>query len=160
MVKRYIANIAEFQLDQGLVTAVVGNLLSHPPEPSFLSNEEYHGFNLITVGAALHHFPSAEDAVKILAARLKPGGVLYIQDLFTSEKEQGVDGAMIPVSKTPPGFTEGEIKRILETSGLVDFNFEVLHGDLMIEMPNEEILKIRCFLARAMKPEAEASEVF
>ena len=125
MIDRYKTNIDSFGLAPGKVEAVVGNLLSDPPS---LVGEEYRGFDLITLGAALHHFPSAADAVRLLAERLKPGGVLYIQDLHTSHDEHGAaksngDG------KRPYGYEEADVRGFHAQSRVVRFQIrEVAWG--------------------------------
>ncbi|KAJ4376424.1 hypothetical protein N0V83_001708 [Neocucurbitaria cava] len=126
------------------------------------SAAEYNDFDLITVGAALHHFPDAEDAVERLAARLKAGGVLYIHDLFAAseeeeKEEQGVgdESTKTATTKRPTGFKEGEVQMMLEKAGLVGFRFQIVPGNFEIEMPNRKVLGIRWFMARAMKPDVE-----
>lgn len=147
MIDRYKTNIDSFGLAPGKVEVVVGNLFSDPPS---LVGEEYRGFDLITLGAALHHFPSAADAVRLLAERLKPGGVLYIQDLHTSHNEHGAaksngDG------KRPYGYEEADVRGFMHKAGLSDFKFEKLPGDLKIELPNQEVLDFECFIARGAR---------
>ncbi|CAG5145310.1 uncharacterized protein ALTATR162_LOCUS1690 [Alternaria atra] len=149
MIEKYKNNMNEFGLACEKVAVMVGNLLSDPPEPSLLASEEYQHFDFITVGSALHHFPSAENAVRLLGERLKPGGVLLIQDLYShvsSEAVQESGQAKHPQQK------EGDIKALMEKAGLVDFKFEVLQENLEIELLSEEVCQIQCFIARAARP--------
>jgi SAM-dependent methyltransferase len=149
MVERYNKNIDTFGLGREKVAVMVGNLLSDPPQPSSLDRDEYSRFDLITVGAALHHFPSAEDAVRLLGQRLKPGGVLFIQDLYSyvaSEVVQEAGKAKHPQQK------ESDMAQMMGKAGLVDFEYEVLQGNFEIELPSEEVGQIRCFIARAARP--------
>lgn len=149
MIEKYKNNMNEFGLACEKVAVMVGNLLSDPPEPSLLASEEYQHFDFITVGSALHHFPSAENAVRLLGERLKPGGVLLIQDLYShvsSEAVQESGQAKHPQQK------EGDIKALMEQAGLVDFKFEVLQENLEIELLSEEVCQIQCFIARAARP--------
>jgi SAM-dependent methyltransferase len=149
MIDKYKSKIAELGMQHKNTHAVVGNLLSDPPEPASLADDKYYDFDLITVGAALHHFPNAEDAVKRLAERLRPGGVLYIQDMLHNGLQRDSDG------QRPRGFTSDELRSVMSSAGLVDFGFEVLPNEVEIEMLNEEIVSIQCFVGRAMKPARE-----
>jgi SAM-dependent methyltransferase len=149
MVERYNNNVDEFGLAREKVAATVGNLLSDPPEPSSLEDEEYKGFDLITVGAALHHFPSAEDAVRLLGKRLKPGGVLFIQDLYSYVASEGFQEAG---KAKHPGLKESDMASLMEKAGLTDFEYEVLQETFEIELPSGEVGQIRCFIARAARP--------
>lgn len=150
MIQRYMAKADELGLDRAKVHVIVGNLLVDPPEPSFFKNEEYYGFDLITVGAALHHFPSPADAIERLAERVRPGGVIYIQDLYAADVAGAKDEGT--AAKRPRGFSEGDLSSYMKHAGLVDFGFEVLPSNFEMELPNEEVLYIQCFIARAMKP--------
>ena len=149
MIERYINNIDTFGLTREKIAGTVGNLLSDPIEPSSLDSEEYSDFDLIAVGAALHHFPSAKDALRLLGQRLKPGGVLLIQDLHSyviSETIQEAGKAKHPQQK------ESDMASMMREAGLVDFRFEVLQGKFEIELPSEEVGQIQCFMARAARP--------
>jgi SAM-dependent methyltransferase len=148
MIERYKSNATSFGLSQDKINAVVGNLLSDSPEPSSLASGEYRDFDLITVGSALHHFGSTEEAMKQLAKRLKPGGALFVQDLYPDQDRDGSDSA----KTRPRGYTEADMQKLMEEAGLEGFKFEVLPGDIEVELPNEEMIMIRCFIARATKP--------
>ncbi|KAI5376547.1 hypothetical protein J4E82_004768 [Alternaria postmessia] len=135
MIERYRNNMNEFGPGREKIAAIVGNLLLEPPERALLADEEYQNFNLITVGSALHHFPSAEDAVRLLDGRLKPGGVLFIQDLYSHLSSEAVQQSG---QVKPPQYKEGEMKKLMEKAGLGDFKFEILQENLEIELPSEE----------------------
>jgi hypothetical protein len=45
-----------------------------------------------------------------------------------------------------------ELRPVMSGAGLVDFRFEVLPNEFEIEFPSEELVKMRWFIARAMKP--------
>lgn len=154
MLDRYRSNIGTYGISTGKVNALVGNLLVEPPEPASLSSPEYHEFDLITVGAALHHFPSVPSAVHALAARLRPGGVLLICDLFDSDSRKDADGGegKVEAAKRPKGFTEEGLKEVMEKAGLTEYKMEVLPEKYEVELPSLEVLKIECFLAQAVKP--------
>jgi SAM-dependent methyltransferase len=123
-----------------MVDARVGDLMDGSEELADVGK-----FDLITVGAALHHFPSAEEAVKRLAMRLRAGGVLYIQDLL----DGGENGEQM--GKRPPGYTMEGMRRMMEGAGLVEFEFEVLMQGMEVELLSEEVLKVSCFAARGKK---------
>lgn len=145
MIDRYKAKIDELGVRHTNTIAMKGDMFSEPPEPPTLARDEYHSFSLITVGAALHHFPDTEHGVGCLANRLRSGGVLYIEDIFDG-------GHRNHAIKKPRGFTLDELRSGMSSAGLVDFRFEVLPGEFEIELPDEELAKMRCFIARPMKP--------
>lgn len=145
MIERYKARMHELGPRHKDTQALVGDLLSDPIEPQILAGGEFFDFDLITLGAALHAFADPAHAVNVLAGRLGPGGVLYVQDKFYDGGERG-DGA-----KGPRGFTEAEMKELMTGAGLSEFDFEVLPGGLEIELPSEEVVKIEVFVARGKK---------
>lgn len=149
MIERYRNNTNEFGPGREKVAAIVGNLLLEPPEPALLADEEYQNFDLITVGSALHHFPSAEDAVRLLGGWLKPGGVLFVQDLYNHLSSEAVQQSG---QVKPPQYKEGDMKKHMEKAGLGDFKFEILQENLKIELPSEEVCQVQCFIARAARP--------
>ncbi|KAH8707093.1 S-adenosyl-L-methionine-dependent methyltransferase [Phaeosphaeriaceae sp. PMI808] len=147
MVDIYNARVDELGDQHQETCAIVGNLLCDPPEPSTLVVEEYSTFDLVVVGAALHHFPCAGEAVKRLGECLRAGGVLYIQDLFAST-ELAEEAGM-----RPRGYTREEVEEMFKNAGFVDFKFELLPEEFEMELPTEQVLKIQCFAARAAKPD-------
>ena len=143
MVDLYKKRIGELGTRHVDTRVVAGNLLV---EPEALTGDEYRGFDLITVGAALHAFPSGGDAVRCLAERLGLGGVLFVQDRF----DDGWYGG-----RGPRGFTLDDMRDFMGKAGLVEFRFEVLPDKLEIEMLDGEVVSIWCFVARGMKPGGE-----
>jgi SAM-dependent methyltransferase len=134
MVEMYNKRIGELGGKHKDTCAVVGNLLE---EHEVLEGE---GFDLITVGAALHAFPSAGDAVKCLASRLAPGGVLFVQDRF-DDGEYGGRGPMMSAAE------------------LEGVRFEVLPEKLEIEVMDGKVVSIWCLVARGMKPDGSGLEI-
>jgi SAM-dependent methyltransferase len=143
MVQKYNARIDELGSTHTGTQAVVGDVLADPPQ-SILEIERYHDFHLITVGAALHHFADTGAAVERLARRLRPGGVLYIQDMLNTGRG-GEEGAKAR------GFTFEELESLMSNAGLVKFRFEALPDPFEIEVPMAGVLKIKCFIASGMK---------
>jgi SAM-dependent methyltransferase len=151
MIEKYKARIVELGPMQKNTSTLVGNLLSDPPEPPTLASEEYQDFHLITVGQALHQLPN--DFGKCLAKLLRPGGVLYVQDLLDDGHHQGTE------TTRPRGLTLDDLRSVMSGAGLIDCRFEVLPDDLEIELPSEEVLKVRYFVARAMKPKVKRQPI-
>lgn len=117
MMDTYKTNFDSFGIAPEKVESAVGSLLS---EPSSLAGEEYQGFDLVTVGAALHHFPSAADAVRLLAGRLEPGGVLCTQDLHTSyDKHRAAESN--GGGKRPYGSEEADVRGFMQKGRGVRF---------------------------------------
>jgi hypothetical protein len=106
--------------------------------PASIADEIYH---LITVGAGLRHLPDPEGTVKCLAERLRSGGVLFLQDLFDDERG----------SKRRRGSTLDELRSLTSGAGLVNFRFEVLPDEVEVEMLCGEVVRMKCFVARAVK---------
>jgi hypothetical protein len=147
MIERYRSKTDSFGLPQENIEVVVGNLLSDPPHPSPLTSEEFRDFDLITVSQALHSFFSAAEAVDQLAGCLTSDGVPFIQDLYAEENKRAENGG----KKRPRGYTEDDVKVLMDGAGLVEFRFEVL-SEMEVELPSEVVLRVRYFLARAVRP--------
>ncbi|EUC38914.1 hypothetical protein COCCADRAFT_352 [Bipolaris zeicola 26-R-13] len=65
------------------ITTAVGNLFDKSdPNPSSLDAAEFRDFDLATVGFGFHHFEDVVYAAQQLKERLKPGGVLVINDFL------------------------------------------------------------------------------
>jgi hypothetical protein len=85
--------------------------------------------------------------VEQLAGRLKPDGVLFIQDLYAEEDRKADTGG----KQRPRGYTEDDIKVLMDSAGLEEFRLEVL-PEMEVELPSEVVLRVRYFLARAVRP--------
>ncbi|KAF2736981.1 hypothetical protein EJ04DRAFT_489010 [Polyplosphaeria fusca] len=152
MISRYNLSRTNGAITPEKSSAMVGNLLSSPPDPASLADKQFYDFDLITVGAALHHFPSSADALRILAARLAPDGVLLIQDLFDARTPDS-DGELPPEPKNrPTGFAKQGLGSMMESAGLQDFRMEVFAETFKIELPSLEVMEFQCFVASAKKP--------
>ena len=145
MIDRYKSRVPEFGPKHKDTQALVGDLLSDPVEPQAQMGSEFTNFDLIAVGAALHAFPKPGHAIKVLAERLAPGGVLYVQDKFDNGYERGKD------TKGPKGFTEAGIRELMTATGLGEFAFELVEGGLEVELPSEDVVGFEVFVAKAKK---------
>lgn len=60
--------------------ARVGDLITEEEPPAELSGSDLQGFSVAAVTAGVHHFADPALAIRRLAGRLRPGGVLAIID--------------------------------------------------------------------------------
>jgi SAM-dependent methyltransferase len=83
MVSTYNSRARDAGLSSDIVNAVVGDLFNKSdPSPSALSGPEFWNYDLATVGFGFHHFEDVVYAAKQLKERLRPGGVLVINDFL------------------------------------------------------------------------------
>jgi len=128
------------------ITAVVGDLLSSPPTEN-VCTREFHDFDLAAIGLGFYHFGDQAAALKRLAERLRPGGVLLIVDL---RGDHPMHGEGHPATKTihKGGFEEEEeVKRLFEGVGLVEFGFQTLLERMKIKR-GRRVLRGRFLLQR------------
>ncbi|KAH9477724.1 putative methyltransferase C1347.09 [Psilocybe cubensis] len=86
-------------------------------------------FDVITCSASYHHFTAVEEITKTLAFFLKPGGVLFVVDNTPRQDANSADPSIFPqefghVVAHTNGFTEKEMKDLMEGAGLDSFVFE------------------------------------
>lgn len=100
MVKTYKSRAASAGLSGEVVDAVTGDLFNKSdPKPSELAGDEWWDFDLATVGFGFHHFEDVVYAAAQLKERLRPGGVLVINDfleggdVLADENGDPVDGS-------------------------------------------------------------------
>ncbi|KAL5438570.1 hypothetical protein PMIN07_011680 [Paraphaeosphaeria minitans] len=80
MVAAYNARARATGLSESTIHAVVGDLFDREhPTPT---GAEWAGFDLATASFAFHHFEDVVHAAKCLKERLRPGGVLMINDFL------------------------------------------------------------------------------
>ena len=130
--------------------AIEGNLLTDEDPPLELNGPELHNFDIVAVGGGLHHFPEPAKAIARLAQRLKVGGVLLISDFI--EEEQGwpvPTGAEHTMHKH--GFSEEEMKRLMERQGLGAFGWREMPECLEMKLHEDKPISRKGFLARAAK---------
>lgn len=83
MVATYNARARAAELPISQINAVVGDLFDKEnPNPAALQGKEYQNFDLATVGFGFHHFEDVVHAARSLKERLRPGGVLVINDFL------------------------------------------------------------------------------
>ena len=83
MVSTYNTRARDAGLPEDVVSAVVGDLfVKSDPQPQSLSGQEFWNFDLATVGFGFHHFEDVVFAASQLKDRLRPGGVLVINDFL------------------------------------------------------------------------------
>ncbi|KAI0792654.1 S-adenosyl-L-methionine-dependent methyltransferase [Abortiporus biennis] len=110
-------------------------------------------FDVVVCQAAYHHFASPSETTQLLAKFLKPGGSIFVADILNKTDKQlpGIEGYLdvVPHSK---GFTEKEIKEILESGGLERFQFVEAASAI-----NHEGHEMQFFVARVFKPTSASS---
>ncbi|KAH7361256.1 S-adenosyl-L-methionine-dependent methyltransferase [Pyrenochaeta sp. MPI-SDFR-AT-0127] len=83
MVKTYNSRAREANFSEAVVNAVPGDLFDKSnPSPPELSGPEWQNFDLATVGFGFHHFEDVVHSARQLKERLRPGGVLVINDFL------------------------------------------------------------------------------
>jgi len=85
-------------------------------------------FDVIVCSMAYHHFPSTEETSRLLLSFLKPGGTLLIADLIKKDDSPedvvhgpSSSGQNVVVHKG--GFTEDQIREMLEKAGFIDMSW-------------------------------------
>ncbi|KAK0515452.1 hypothetical protein JMJ35_001486 [Cladonia borealis] len=130
--------------------AIEGNLLTDEDPPSELNGPELHNFDIVAVGGGLHHFPNPAKAIGRFAQRLRVGGVLLISDFI--EEEQGwvmPTGAEHTIYKY--GFSESEMKGLMEGHGLGGFGWREMPERLEMEVHKDKPVSRKGFLAKPAK---------
>lgn len=143
--------------------AVEGDLLTDRESwPVGLDGPELYGFDVAAVGVGLHHFDDPAKAIGRLAQRLRVGGVLLIVD-FLEEEDDG-DGDDAGHGRLPTGaehtirkhgFSEKEMKGMVESHGLGGFGWKEMPERLEVKLHEHMPISRRGFLARAAKTSAE-----
>lgn len=83
MVSTYNSRVTFSGLSSTTVHAVVGDLLDKSnASPQELSGPEWRDFDIATVGFGFHHFEDVVHSARQLKERLRPGGVLVINDFL------------------------------------------------------------------------------
>ncbi|KAH7158234.1 S-adenosyl-L-methionine-dependent methyltransferase [Dactylonectria estremocensis] len=114
-------------------SAFAGNL-ADPSDaaPSAFSDAKFFSFDVAGVGLGFHHFDDCELAAKRLAARLKPGGVLFIVD-FSAHAETNAEYASRH-GISHHGFSKDQIATIFTNAGVGgEFKFEEFAEPIVFE---------------------------
>ena len=131
--------------------AIEGNLLTDDELPVQLKEPKFYDFDIAAIGVGLHHFDNPAKAIGRLAERLRVGGVLLIVDFVEEEGEQGKlpTGAEHTVRKH--GFSEREMKEMMEGHGLTGFGWKEMPERLELKFQEDKPTSRKGFLARAQK---------
>ncbi|CAE7025618.1 hypothetical protein P3342_005623 [Pyrenophora teres f. teres] len=83
MISEYTTRAAQSSSNHPTITATNGDLFDKSnPSPPALSSPQYFNFDIATVGFGFHHFEDVVYAAGQLKQRLRPGGVLVINDFL------------------------------------------------------------------------------
>jgi SAM-dependent methyltransferase len=81
MVSTFNTRVEDAGLSTEKIHAVEGDLFDKSdPSPTKFSGKEWHDFDIATVGFGFHHFEDVVHSARQLKERLRPGGVLVIND--------------------------------------------------------------------------------
>jgi SAM-dependent methyltransferase len=97
MVSTYNTRARDAGFSEAVVSAVVGDLFDKSdPNPELLSGDRFWNFDIAAVGFGFHHFEDVVFAARQLKERLRPGGVLVINDFLEGgDLLAGEDGEMV-----------------------------------------------------------------
>ncbi|KAF2130837.1 S-adenosyl-L-methionine-dependent methyltransferase [Dothidotthia symphoricarpi CBS 119687] len=100
MATTYNSRARSAGVPESVVYAVAGDLFDKSnPNPKELSGPEWQNFDLATVGFGFHHFEDVVFAATQLKERLRPGGVLVINDFLEgADYLADEEGNMVPAS--------------------------------------------------------------
>jgi len=105
---------------------------------------------------AYHHFASVKDVTRELVACLKPRGTLAVADILRVEADEGEAPIMAKyeymVAHTR-GFSEDEMRGVLEGAGLENVAFECFASS------KKEGRDVQFFLATGTKPLPNREEI-
>jgi SAM-dependent methyltransferase len=100
MVSTYNKRARDAGLSEDVVNAIAGDIFDKEnTNPKELSGPEYFDFDIATVGFGFHHFEDVVHSARQLKERLRPGGVLVINDfleggdLLADEKGEPILGS-------------------------------------------------------------------
>ena len=157
MVAQYNNTARDLNFSPTKMSAQQGDLLLDPI-PEYLSGPEYYDFDVVAIGAALHHVESPGLVLKRLAARLRKGGVCLVMDHVSSHDQshgqhQEVESFFeenpdVAATVKTHGFAREEMQRLYEEVGLGGgFEYVVVEEPLEFTM-NGRKRQITIFLAR------------
>lgn len=146
MVERYYKLMREHAPSNLKVSVYEGNLFATEGPPESLQAPSLYDFDIAAVGLGFHHFDSPSLCIKLLAERLKPGGVILIVDLCD-------DGNKLIAKPgiTANSFSEQRMKEIFEGESLTNVGYHQMSEAVELKMSEVPINKT-IFLGRATKP--------
>ncbi|OKL61080.1 hypothetical protein UA08_03794 [Talaromyces atroroseus] len=144
MVAAYNQRVQEAGISPEKMSARVGDLLADSVAED-LQGPEYHDFDIVIVGMALHHFPDPQLAIKRLATRLKKGGVLWIIEMLEDEHSEHEHKLISPetaVTVHKHGFGIDEMKGLFTNAGFgSDTEVKVLDRPFELTMKGHDLAK-------------------
>jgi hypothetical protein len=76
--------------------------------------------------------------------------MLFIQDIHNSNTS-AEDGDPAGAGPKPRGFREEELRKLMTAAGLEDVRYDVLPEKFGVELLNEKVVTIDCFIATGTK---------
>lgn len=150
MIERFNALAASSEIPSvRKARAIEGNLLTGQEPVNELNGPELHDFDIAAIGGGLHHFNNPANAIGRLAQRLKVGGILLIVDFVEEDQGWLPTGAEHTIHKH--GFSEKEMKEMMEQHGLGEFRWRIMPERVEMKLHNEKPVFRKGFLARAAK---------
>lgn len=166
MLAKYRKTAAELGLSEQQMKAVRGNLLNPVPDPTEppTTREELSDFDLVVICMALHHVDDLELAIKCLAEKLRPGGVILVIDWakmnaapasvageFTNSSSRGNQQDQNPHpgahTMSHESFTKDQIVGLFQQAGCNQSRF--LLADKLTDVPPAPSGKMQMFFAHA-----------
>nr|POE88436.1 putative methyltransferase c1347.09 [Quercus suber] len=150
MVNKYNAIARSAGMAAAQVTAECGDFCVEQVLEPFASSSEWRDFDLAAVLVGFHHFESPALAIRNLAASLRPkSGTLIIVDILPFQPDH-VPTHMQPTIKHH-GFSEEEMRKLMEEAGLESFEFEVLQEPIEFA-PKEGVKRqMKIFIAKGTR---------
>jgi len=156
MVARYNNDLKIAGCSHERANATEGDLLEEEGPPEQFSRPDLFNFDIAAVGLGFHHFHDPALAVKRLAERLNPGGVVLIIDAVAKEAGNGLYeqmGRELNMNHTinKHGFSAEDMKVIFEAEGLENVGYHVLDKPIKLGPDADHLREIKVFLGRAQK---------
>lgn len=148
------------------MSAIQGDLIEPDKTPA-LRTPAYSNFDAAVISFALHHVDDPVDFLKLLKARVRPGGTVVVVDWV---KEDGLDAPSavpagdkkynpanmqsVPMGKVWPGFSLQDVREDYAAAGLTDV--EVRVWPEKIDLPRQGGFggKSSMYIAKATVPRA------
>jgi len=156
MVARYNDDLRTAGRSHEVANATEGDLLEEEGTPEQFSRPDLYNFDIAAVGLGFHHFHDPALAVKRLAERLNPGGVILIIDAVAEGTGKGMSellGKEMGMNHTikQHGFSAQDMKEIFEAEGLENVGYHILDKPIVLGPDADHLREIKVFLGRAQK---------